>query len=407
MTEIQHPDFEDLLLLVDESTPSRSNRWVRKHVAACWKCRSHLEELQETVREFARYHEKVLVPNMPPPPLPWPDLRARMKQVDEANPMPDLWGRAYAYMSLPRVLSLKRLMIGGILFSCIVLAVTLAFRSGSPAAPAVPHTAPAPVVAPKIAPAVDPAPITTPAPKHASTPVVLSPADREVRIFAALHRIDADLGDPIEVSSDSQGNFTVTGVGLPSPRQAEVRDALASLPEVAVDFAGPARGSRETSSRAVQFEAGRSPFEASLTQLLGGRAEWESYANQVLDESDAVLTRAHALETLAGHFPPAKRAGLQERQKAMLDEIADAHRAALREHARKLESLVAPVREALHAPAVTAVRDGAGPLAPAQRMDRVLSVIFGVASTNLTPAQLVVELSQASGGLQAALRSAE
>ena len=207
MTEIQHPDFEDLLRLVDESTPSRSNRWVRKHVAACWKCRSHLEELQETVREFARYHEKVLVPNMPPPPLPWPDLRARMKQVDEANPMPDLWSRAYAYMSLPRALSLKRLMIGGILFTCAVLAVTLALRSGERAAPAAPHSAP--IAAPKIAPVAEPEPVTTPAPKRTSATAlaVLSPADVEVQIFAALRSIDADLGDPIEISSDSKGKF--------------------------------------------------------------------------------------------------------------------------------------------------------------------------------------------------------
>jgi hypothetical protein len=393
-----HPDFEDLLLLVDDSVPSRSNRWVRKHVAACWKCRSHLEELQETVREFARYHEKVLVPGLPAPPKPWPELRSRMRQMDEADPMPDLWSRVYAYMSLPGVVSFKRLLIGGIVFSVVALAVTLALKTEK-------HSEAAPVSSPRIAPATEPAraPLTSASSRTVKTvPEAPGAADTEVRIFAALHRIDADLGDPIEISSDSKGNFTVLGIGLASPRQAEVRDALRSLPDVAVTFsqAGPASGPHESNSRALSFEAGRSPFEAPLVRLLGGQAEWESYANRVLDESDAVLIRAHALQTLAEHFPPAKRAELREGERAMLDEISDAHRAAFREHARKLESLVAPVREALHAPPLAAGKGTESPLDSAQRMDRVLSVIFGVASTNLTPDELIQELSPASAGLQ-------
>src|SRR5580698_636050 len=111
MTEIQHPDFEDLLLLVDESTPSRSNRWVRKHVAACWKCRNRLEELQETVREFARYHEKVVLPNIPAAPQVWPDLRRRMQEADESSQMFGLWTRVSSYFSLPAPLA-RRLLLG-------------------------------------------------------------------------------------------------------------------------------------------------------------------------------------------------------------------------------------------------------------------------------------------------------
>ncbi len=402
MIESQHhPDIEELLQLADDSVPSRSNRWVRKHVASCWKCRSHLEELQETVREFARYHEKVLLPNLPAPPQPWPDLRSRMRQVDEANPLPDLWKR-----TLPVVFPLKRLLIGGFAFSCVALAVTIALRTGKQ-----PEPAPAiknPATLPAISPATKPvAPVSNPTAK--TVPVVPSAADTEVRIFAALHRIDADLGDPIEISSDSTGHFSVTGIGLASQRQAEVRDALASLPDVAVTFsqATPAGGSQVSKSHALSFEAGRSPFEAPLQQFLGGQAAWESYANQVLDESDAVLTRAHALQILAEHFPPAKRAELHERERAMLDEISDVHRSAFREHARRLESLVAPVREALNAPSLSSGKGTTGPLAAAQRMDQVLSVIFGVASTNLTPAQLLAELSQASAGLQDAIGKSE
>lgn len=402
MIESQHhPDLEALLQLADDSVPSRSNRWVRKHVASCWKCRSQFEELQETVREFARYHEKVLLPNLPAPPQPWPDLRSRMRQLDDENPLPDLWKRTAAYMSLPAVFSVKRLLIAGFAFSCVALALTLALRTGKQ-----PEPAPAiknPATSPAIPPATKPLPVSNPTAK--TVPALSSAADTEVRIFAALHRIVADLGDPIEISADSTGHFSVIGIGLASQRQAEVRDALASLPDVAVTFsqATPAGGSQASKSRALSFEAGRSPFEAPLEQFLGGQPAWENYANQVLDESDAVMMRAHALQTLAEHFPPTKRAELHERERAMLDEICDAHRSAFQEHARRLESLVAPVRDALHAPPPSAAKETAGLLASAQRMDRILSVIFGVASTSLTPAQLLAELSQASAGLQESL----
>ena len=400
MNDIQnHPDLEQLLLLVDESEPTRANRWVRRHVAACWKCRSHLEELQETVREFARYHEKALLPNLPPPPQPWPDLHSRMRQMDEANPMSDLWTRTARYLSLPGVLSLKRLTIVGLAFACIALGLTLAFRAGERPASAINRT---PVSTPISV--IAPAPPTKAEPASRTVRAIPSPVDTEVRIFAALHRIDADLGDPIEISSDSKGNFKVIGIGLASARQAEVRDALASLPDVSVDFPDARPAAAEANSRAVHFVAGKSPFEESLQRFLGGQAAWESYANEVLDESDAVLTRAHALQTLADHFPPARRAALGQSEKAMLDEISDAHRTAFGQHARNLESLIAPIRETLHAPSVRAAQRASGPLPPAEAMDRVLSVIFGVASTNLTAAQLLAELSQASSELQGALK---
>jgi hypothetical protein len=402
MNDIQnHPDLEQLLLLVDESAPTRANRWVRRHVAACWKCRSHLEELQETVRDLARYHEKVLLPNLPPPPQPWPDLHSRMRQMDEANPMSDLWTRTARYFALPSVLSLKRLTIVGLAFACVALAVTLAFRAGERPSPAINRT-------PVSAPSVNEPSVSTPAPPvpaHAprTVPTVPSPVDTEVRIFAALHRIGADLGDPIEISSDSKGNLQVIGVGLAPERQAEVRSAVASLPDVSVAFPLPATAAGDATSRALHFVAGKSPFEEALQKFLGGQAAWESYANEVLDESDAVLTRAHALQTLADHFPAARRATLGQTEKTMLDEIADAHRTSFGQHVRNLESLIAPIRDALHAPSLQAAQVRS-PLPAAEAMDRVLSVIFGVASTNLTAAQLLAELSQASSELQGALK---
>jgi hypothetical protein len=266
MTDIQnHPDVEELLLLVDESVPTRANRWVRRHVAACWKCRSHLDELQETVREFARYHEKALLPNLPAPPQPWPDLRPKMQQMDEANPMPDLWSRTVAYMSLRSVLALNRLVICGIVLSCVALALTLAFRTGK-RPEAAPKTT-TPVSSPKVAPA---APAVPPVSNHAAltTPPAPDSADTEVRIFAALHSIGADLGDPIEVSSDSQRRFKVTGIGLASQRQRDARcshPTAGRRPRVLPGRAGRGLSRRELAS--FEFRGGPQSFRSAFAAI--------------------------------------------------------------------------------------------------------------------------------------------
>jgi hypothetical protein len=406
-----HPGLRQLLQSVEEGTSAWSARRVRRHVAECWKCQRQLSELQETIREFAHYYEKAFLPSLPAPPNPWPDLRAKIRQLDDVNLPAGPWSRTSAYFATPAFLSARRLILGGVLCSCALLAVTLAVRSRRDSirvfAPAV-STPPAastrvsePPPPARMAPIADPAP-PIPAPL-ATAPQAAKPENTEVRIFAALHRIGADLGDPIEVSSESSGNLRVTGIGLASSHQAEVREALASLPGVAVVFPqASASGVHDNDSRALSFEAGRSPFEVSLQQFLGGPAEWENYANEVLDESDAVLARAHALETLSEHFPPGKRTELDEAEKALLDQISDDHRTAFRQHSRQLELLVAPIREALNAPPLASEPEIESPLKSAQRMDRVLSVIFGVASTNLTQTQLIAELSQASAELQAA-----
>jgi anti-sigma factor RsiW len=89
MTELrEHPDFEQLLQFLDRGMPSRSSRKVEKHIAECWKCHAQIYEIQSTIREFSRYHEKVLLPNLPAPPAPWKDLRAAMARIDEADPEP-------------------------------------------------------------------------------------------------------------------------------------------------------------------------------------------------------------------------------------------------------------------------------------------------------------------------------
>src|SRR5262249_46782677 len=45
-------------------------------------CRTRLEGLQNSIREYMRYHERVMKPLSPAPPQPWGSLQSRLMQTD-------------------------------------------------------------------------------------------------------------------------------------------------------------------------------------------------------------------------------------------------------------------------------------------------------------------------------------
>jgi hypothetical protein len=396
MTEMNgHAEFEQLLLLIDASAPTRATRSLRRHVAACWKCRTRLEELEETVREFARYHEKVVLPNLPPAPQAWPDLRRRMQEADQSSQMFGLWTRVSSYFSMPAPLA-RRLLLGILVVGCCALAFTIATRKKPAESPAVKPAAP-------VSRAVSPAsPL-----EHISKIVPALPkldkpslADSEVQVFGVLHEIEADLGDPVEVSRTASGEIKVVGTGVSAARQEEIRGAVRAIPNVNTEWHdSPVRPeSRLRNAKSVSLEAARNPFEGILQPVA---PDWESFSNRVLDESDAILARAHALRTLEEHFPDQRRARLAPEDQNTLDQILSAHFIAFGSHVRTLGAILAPVFPSRPEPG----QAHPDMLAAAQRVDRVVSIIFGGAATTETPSQVLADLSQAAADLNAAVEA--
>lgn len=78
-----HPAEEQLLRYVDGELPPKEAAAVRSHLEACWGCRTQLEEFQEGIGDYVRYHD-ALKTELPAPPLPWADLRRRMDAEDRA-----------------------------------------------------------------------------------------------------------------------------------------------------------------------------------------------------------------------------------------------------------------------------------------------------------------------------------
>lgn len=176
-----------------------------------------------------------------------------------------------------------------------------------------------------------------PAAPHGAT------AADELAVFAALHRLGADLGDPVEVTRDAD-TIVVSGAGLPEDRRKEIRAELGGLPRVSVRFDDPAAGATLPEPAAPSTApptAMRSNTE--LERRLGGRAAYDQFVDRVLDGTDAMMARVHALRRLANRFPSDTETKLRAADRALLRRVAAEHATALARSVAELENTFKPV----------------------------------------------------------------
>jgi hypothetical protein len=208
-------------------------------------------------------------------------------------------------------------------------------------------------------------------------PLQASIAD-ELRVLEALHRIGADLGDPIEIARAGSA-VEVKGFAIEGRRREQIEAALHRLPRVNVSFAeeaAPAGLAGPGAALAVKSAA--SPLQSFLEQKLGGSVAIEQFTNAVFDRDEQILARAHAIQRLAQRFPDPS---------ALTSEDFAAYRAMQRSHAeslmrleRELSGILQPV-----ASGAGAAGDIAGPataqslLQAARRLELSLSMLLGAA----------------------------
>src|SRR5262249_20262266 len=77
-----HADERALLRFLDGELPSREAERVRRHLEACWQCRTALEDLQTSIADCVRYRKTVLQQHLPAPPAPWADLSRGFGRID-------------------------------------------------------------------------------------------------------------------------------------------------------------------------------------------------------------------------------------------------------------------------------------------------------------------------------------
>lgn len=243
--------------------------------------------------------------------------------------------------------------------------------------------------APSLPPAAPPATIGTERPA--------SPAD-ELRVLAALRKLDADLGEPVEVRRRGP-DVLVTGVGVSPQLRDRIEMEMRQLPRVAVRFTDPAVEPilpAEPAAPPPQPRNDALVWQTEMERRLGGRAAYDDLANQVLETSDSLMSRAHALRRLAERFPPEAEASLSSGERSVLRRLRAEHAQALAKLAIRLERQSRPGLIALGAPA-TRVEVPAGAarwqqatddlFQEARHTELLLAVMLGGAAADTLPDQ--------------------
>ena len=188
------------------------------------------------------------------------------------------------------------------------------------------------------APAVQP---QTPSRDEGREPAAATASD-ELAVVAALHRLGADLGDPVEVTR-SGAEVVVSGLGIPPARQQEIRSEVERLPHVSVRFDEAPAPSAQLGppNRSAGAAPGRGSKE--LEERLGGRAAHDRFVDSALDATEAMMARAYALRRLAAEFPVSTEAHLPAKDRATLRRMAAEHAAVLAQKAAELTAQLKPV----------------------------------------------------------------
>jgi hypothetical protein len=232
-------------------------------------------------------------------------------------------------------------------------------------------------------------------------------------VVAALHDLGADLGEPVEVSR-SGSEVLVSGVGIPAGRQQEIKNALASNSHVIVRFSdSPPANVEDQTSTPTDSPAGGDlrQLQSRFAEQLGGRANLEQLAAQVLDSSESLMAHAFALRRLAEQFPLAAEQELKAGDRDVLKRLRTEHSAAMRRQTAAMDRELQPILATVNGGGPT---DSSVPSEPwqaaaeelfqtARRLDKLVGVMFGAAPSDTPGGQLPAQLKTGLAQLRARL----
>jgi hypothetical protein len=178
-----------------------------------------------------------------------------------------------------------------------------------------------------------------PSTKLGSVPPVVS---QKLEVFSALHRIGADLGEPVEIRQSGE-LLVVIGTGLTATRQEQLRAVLSQIASVEVRFDEAKANPRSSDTPADKSGATTAPMQPGLQALLGGRESAEEFTNRALDASDMMMAHLHALRALARAFPRDIERTLASGDQGVLTSLRNDHSAALWQRITDLQRILKPV----------------------------------------------------------------
>ena len=121
---------------------------------------------------------------------------------------------------------------------------------------------------------------------------------------------------------------------------------LDAVPNVVVRFSEPAAAASQYAQPAPPAAPAKSisqQFQTRIEQQIGGRQNFEQFSSQLLDMTDAMMSRAYALRRLADRFSKDLEASLSPADRQVLQNLNREHTAAIKRQAAQIERLLKPV----------------------------------------------------------------
>jgi anti-sigma factor RsiW len=416
-----HPNGEQLLRYADGELPANETPAVRAHLEACWQCRTELEELHKTINDCVRYRSHVLQTNLPSPPAPWGDIDQMFTQAEASLCRPAMFSQWRAALSA-LFTGRRKWFTASLLLGVAFAAATLRIHKDQPVI--TPGPAPANQISSDLpkqdvpsAPALSaPTGPTTPsAPLLDGAPQAIVPAATaadELRVFVALHLVGADLGEPVQVSR-SEGRIHIQGTGIEPHRQSRILAALNAIPNLDVHFNEVGSNTPQVADFTPAAPAGSNAntgLQEQILRQLGTRAAVEQFTNQLMERSDNLMARAHAVRRLAQRFPPYVEATLGPDERKMLLDLRRQHIAAMELESEEIlrmsrAALPANPLPAMNAPAPASWQASSDDLFQSSRnVERALAVGLGAAQGDVTAAQLFTNIARIKASVEAARR---
>lgn len=235
----------------------------------------------------------------------------------------------------------------------------------------------------------------------------------ELDVFAALHGLKADLGEPVTVTRSGQ-SVQVGVWQLPPDRQNELQAALAGQPGVQVELTAPRVPLKNATvartmppptadGAPLHIEVESGDEDQRLLKFFGTADREQDFTNQALATSTAILSHLYALRNLQGQFPGERGQSLAAEQRAQLHMLVQDHVTSIATNVDALGRQLTPLNAnfsvipcaASIAPVATSWQGGSlEALETARVIDHVLRALLTTSQAPAVPDSALPEIDQ-------------
>jgi hypothetical protein len=242
----------------------------------------------------------------------------------------------------------------------------------------------------------------------------------ELDVFSTLHRLKADLGEPVTVTRSDEA--VKVGIWqLPVDRQRELRAAFSGEEGVEVELTAPHAPIKkpvivktgDTPSHVEVLSGTASPDDERLLRYFGSPEREQDFTNEALGTSTAILAHLYALRELQTQFPAERTPSLAPEDLEKLHSLVQDHVTAVSANIDALARQLAPLDAAFKMPPCaqsTAVgtnwqSGSVQALGIGRQLDSVLRSVFTISQTPAAPNEALPELNQDLCNLKTGLSS--